>query len=301
MQALIGLLRTMRPKQWTKNVLFVFPAVIFDGQLTQLEPMMRVSIACVLLILMSGTVYIINDLVDIEKDKQHPRKKNRPLPSGQLPIRFAQIAVSFIPVMTLVIAFWFSQGLFWVLSVYLGIQIAYSFVLKHIVLVDVLVVTSGFVLRVLAGWIVIDVENFSPWLYACAALLALFLAVGKRRQELVILGERALQTRPIFKYYNLALLDDMLRLVTTSTFLTYLIYTIEADIVTYRDIQLALLSVPFVLYGLFRYLYIVHVDGEGGAPDEVLLTDRPLQMAIVGWGTTFLILLYVLPSLGLLT
>jgi hypothetical protein len=165
------------------------------------------------------------------------------------------------------------------------------------VLVDVLTVTSGFVLRVLAGWIVFEVENFSPWLFACSGLLALFLAVGKRRQELVTLGEQAMLTRPIFKHYNLPLLDDMLRLVTTSTFLAYMVYTIEADIGTFRDIQLALISVPFVLYGLFRYLYVIHVQGEGGAPDEVLLTDRPLQLAIVGWGIVFLFLLYVLPNI----
>lgn len=299
MQALIGLLRTMRPKQWTKNVLFVFPAIIFDGQLTQLEPLGRVAIACILMIFISGTVYIINDLVDIEKDKQHPKKSKRPLPSGQLPIQLAQVAAIVIPLLTLSAAYIFDTGLFIVLIVYLLIQIAYSFWLKHIVLLDVLTVTSGFVLRVLAGVVVIDVTNFSPWLYACSALLALFLAVGKRRQELVTLGDKAVITRPIFKHYNLPLIDDMLRLVTTSTFMAYLLYTIDADIATFQDIQLALVSVPFVLYGLFRYLYIIHVQGEGGAPDEVLLTDRSLQLAIVGWGITFLFLLYVLPNFSI--
>ena len=298
MQALLGLLKTMRPKQWTKNVLFVFPALFFDGQFFNTTPLLRVMGACGLLILMSGTVYIINDLVDIEKDKQHPRKKNRPLPSGQLPIRLAQAAAVIIPIVTLALAYALDTGLAAVLLIYLLIQIAYSFVLKNIVLLDVLTVTSGFVLRVLAGVVVIDVQNFSPWLYACSALLALFLAVGKRRQELVTLGEQALQTRPIFKHYNIALLDDMLRLVTTSTFLTYLLYTIEVDIGTFRGVQLSLLTVPFVLYGLFRYLYVIHVMGEGGAPDEVLLTDRSLQLAIVGWGITFLTLLYLLPQIG---
>lgn len=295
MQALSGLLRTMRPKQWTKNVLFVFPAIIFDGKLTHFPSLTRVIIACILLILMSGTVYIINDLVDIEKDKLHPEKKNRPLPSGELPMGLARTVAVILPLLTLAFAYFWDTGLAVVLLIYLLIQIAYSFYLKNVVLVDVLTVTSGFVLRVLAGVVVIEVENFSPWLYACSALLALFLAVGKRRQELVTLGEQALQTRPIFKYYNLALIDDMLRLVTTSTFLTYLLYTIEADIGTFQGIQLALITVPFVLYGLFRYLYIIHVQGAGGAPDEVLLTDRPLQLAIVGWGMTFIGLLYVLP------
>lgn len=298
MQALSGLLRTMRPKQWTKNVLFVFPALIFDGKLTDTGSFYRVTIACILLILMSGTVYIINDLVDIEKDKLHPKKKNRPLPSGELPIGLARVTAVILPLLTLAFATYWDRDLAIVLLLYLLIQIAYSFYLKHVVLLDVMTVTSGFVLRVIAGVVVIPypgVQNFSPWLYACSALLALFLAVGKRRQELVTLGEQALQTRPIFKHYNLALIDDMLRLVTTSTFLTYLLYTIEADIGTFRGIQLALITVPFVLYGLFRYLYIIHVQGAGGAPDEVLLTDRPLQLAIVGWGITFISILYVLP------
>ncbi|MCI0350546.1 MAG: hypothetical protein L0Z53_14070, partial [Acidobacteriales bacterium] len=160
----------------------------------------------------------------------------------------------------------------------------------------VLTVTSGFVLRVLAGVVVIDVANFSPWLYACAGLLALFLAVGKRRQELVTLGEQAVLTRPIFQEYNLALIDDMLRLVTTSTFIAYLLYTIEANIASFRGIKLALLTVPFVLYGLYRYLYLIHVRGEGSAPDEIILTDRPLQLAVAGWGLLFMVLLYLLPA-----
>jgi 4-hydroxybenzoate polyprenyltransferase len=245
---------------------------------------------------MSGTIYIINDLVDIEKDRQHPHKKGRPLPSGKLSQSFAQTAAIIIPAATLIAAFLFDRELAIVLLVYLIIQIAYSLWLKNIVIIDVLAVTSGFVLRVLAGVVVIDVANFSPWLYACSGLLALFLAVGKRRQELVTLGEQALQTRPIFAHYNLELIDDMLRLVTTSTFIAYLLYTIEADIASFRGIKLALLTVPLVLYGLFRYLYLIHVKGEGSAPDEVLLRDRPLQVTMIGWGLLFMILLYLLPA-----
>lgn len=295
LQALIGLLATMRPKQWTKNIFFVFPAIIFDRQLTDPEALYRVIVAAILLILMSGTVYIVNDLVDIEKDRQHPTKKNRPLPSGKLPAQFAFVAAVIIPIVTLLIAYQVDYGLTAVLLVYLLIQIAYSFVLKNIVLVDVLTVTTGFVLRILAGVVVIDVANFSPWLYACSGLLALFLAVGKRRQELVELGEHAKQTRPIFEHYNLALLDDMMRFVTTATFITYLLYTIEVDTGKAYGIQLALITVPFVLYGLLRYLYLIHVRNEGSAPDEVLLKDHPLQIAIVLWGISFIGLLYFVP------
>lgn len=292
-QALFGIIRTMRPKQWTKNLLFVFPPILFDRQLSNPDALLRVIIACLLLILMSGTVYLINDLADIEKDRQHPKKRNRPLPSGQLPVPIAIAAATVIPILTLVFAFAWDVSLAVVLAVYLVIQIAYSFALKNIPIIDMLTVASGFLLRVLAGVVVIDVANFSAWLYACTGLLALFLVIGKRRQELVTLGEKALLTRPIFEHYNLPLLDDMLRMVITSTFITYLLYTIEVDTARIADINLALLTVPFVLYGLWRYLYLIHVKGEGSAPDEILLQDRPLQVAMLGWGLTFIVLLYL--------
>jgi 4-hydroxybenzoate polyprenyltransferase len=299
LQAFYGLIRTMRPRQWTKNVLFVFPALVFDGQIFDLVPFARTMFACFLLILMSGTVYIINDLVDIERDRQHPRKKNRPLPSGQLPKSLAITAAVIIPIFTLIIAQLFEPRLAFVLLLYLIIQLAYSFYLKHIVILDVLTVTSGFVLRVLAGVAVIQVSNFSPWLYACTGLLALFLVVGKRRQELVKLGADAVNTRPIFKDYNLPLLDEMLRLVTTSAFITYLLYTVEADTVIHvaGGVNLTLITVPIVLYGLFHYLYLIHIKGEGGAPEEVLLTDSRLQMTVILWGLTYVFLIYILPNM----
>jgi 4-hydroxybenzoate polyprenyltransferase len=293
-QALMGIFRTMRPKQWTKNVLFVFPALIFDGQLTHIDAFLRVVIACILLILMSGTVYLINDIVDIEKDKLHPKKKFRPIPSGILPLRLAIIVAIVLPALTLLFAFVWDWSLAIVLALYLVIQIGYSFYFKHIPILDVMVVTSGFILRVLAGVVVIDVKNFSPWLYACTGLLALFLVVGKRRQELVTLGENAKLTRPIFEHYNLPLLDEMLRMVMTSTFLAYLLYTIEVNVTKIANINPALLTVPPVLYGLFRYMYLIHIKGEGSAPDEVLLTDRPLQVAILMWGLIVIVLLYLI-------
>jgi 4-hydroxybenzoate polyprenyltransferase len=296
LQALIGLLRTMRPKQWTKNILFIFPAIVFDGQLFNADAFLRVALAALLLSLIAGTVYIINDLVDIERDRQHPRKSKRPLPSGQLPVRVAIAGAIVIPIIALVAAFALSWKLCIVLIVYLILQILYSFILKHMVLIDVMALTAGFVLRIVAGVVVIDVQNFSPWLYVCGALLALFLAIGKRRQELITLGEeKAAETRPIYRDYNLALLDDMLRIVTTSTLVAYILYTIDAPTLLIVQQNSALLTVPFVMYGLFRYLYLIHVQGEGSAPDEVLLKDRPLQIALGLFGLTFIVLLYVLP------
>lgn len=295
MPALLGLLRTMRPKQWTKNLLFVFPAIVFDGKLFEAESFLRVFGAFALFCLMASTVYIINDLVDLENDRQHPKKKNRPLPSGKLPIPLAIGAAVIFPMITLGIALLFSQPLALILALYLVLQLAYSFWLKHIAIVDVLVVMTGFILRVIAGVVVIDVQNFSPWLYAVTGLLALFLAVGKRRQELITLGENAVNTRPIYEEYNLPLIDDMLRVVTTSTFITYMLYTIESQTKLGSDLMLA--TVPFVLYGLFRYLHLIHVRGEGSAPDEVLLKDRPLQINILLFVIANIIIIYVLPNL----
>jgi 4-hydroxybenzoate polyprenyltransferase len=223
------------------------------------------------------------------------KKKNRPLPSGKLPIPLAVGAAVIFPMMTLVGALLFSQPLALILALYLVLQLAYSFWLKHVAIVDVLVVMTGFILRVIAGVVVIDVQNFSPWLYAVTGLLALFLAVGKRRQELITLGENAVNTRPIYEEYNLPLIDDMLRVVTTSTFITYMLYTIESQTKLGSDLMLT--TVPFVLYGLFRYLYLIHVRGEGSAPDEVLLKDRPLQINILLFVMANIIIIYVLPKL----
>ena len=292
MNALIGLIQTMRPHQWTKNVLFVFPAIIFDAKLGELNLLLRVVIACMLLILTSGTVYIINDLVDVENDKQHPTKRFRPIPSGKLPIAFARISAIIIPIITLLLALLFDTSLAIILVMYLALQVMYSFRLKHIALLDVMSVALGFVLRVMAGGVVINV-TISPWLYAFTGLLALFLVTAKRRQELVKLGESAKQTRPIFKQYNLALLDDMLRIVTTSTLMTYILYTIEVETMTKNGVNLGLITVPFVLYGLFRYLYLIHVEEEGSAPDEVILKDRPMQITVVLASFAFVIILYL--------
>jgi 4-hydroxybenzoate polyprenyltransferase len=298
LQALVGLIRTMRPHQWTKNILFIFPAIVFDGKLFDGDALLRVSIATLLLSFVAGSVYIVNDLVDIERDRQHPRKSKRPLPSGQLPIPVAIAAAVIIPILAIGAAFLLSWQLAVVLITYLTLQIVYSFVLKHVALLDIMAITAGFTLRIAAGAAVINVENFSPWLYVCGALLAMFLAIGKRRQELVTLGpDKALQTRPIYKDYNLALLDDMLRIVTTSTIVSYILYTIEAPTRQIADQNAALLTVPFVMYAMFRYLYLIHVKGEGSAPDEVLLKDRPLQIALLLFALTSFVLLYMLPRI----
>ena len=293
MQVLLGLIQTMRPKQWIKNVLFVSPAIVFDVKLLEAELLLRVMAACVLLILMSGSMYIINDLADVENDRQHPTKRRRPIASGVLPRSIATAAAICLPALAVLAAFQLDRELALILIAYGVIQILYSLRLKHLALIDVLAVSTGFMLRVMAGGAVIDVV-ISPWLYGFAGLLALFLVIAKRRQEWVRLGDRALKTRPIFKQYNLALLDEMLRVVTTSAMITYVLYTIESGAMIKYGANLGLLTVPIVIYGLFRYLYLIHVEETDKAPDEVMLTDRPMQLTVMAAVLTVFAILYLL-------
>lgn len=287
-----GLIRAMRPKQWVKNG-FVFAAIMFDQQLTEPEPFARVMLAFVLLCMAASTIYLINDLVDVERDRLHPKKRKRPIASGQLPKSWAIAAAIILPIAALAISAPFSLELTAVLVAYLTLHIAYSFWLKNIVLLDVFAIAGGFVLRVEAGIVVIDVAKFSPWLYVCAGLLALFLAVGKRRQELLLMEDNAEEYRSTYKDYNLPLLDDMLRMVTTGAVLTYMLYTIEAETIRSNGHRM-MLTIPFVLYGIFRYLYLIHVKEEGGAPDELLFQDLPLLATVALWVLAAGTILYVM-------
>jgi 4-hydroxybenzoate polyprenyltransferase len=285
----------MRPHQWTKNV-FIYAGIVFDGQLFDRDPFIRVTIAFVLLCMAAGSVYIINDLFDVAADRQHPRKRFRPIPSGLLPIPVARVASVVIPLLALAGAVALNRAFALVLAVYLLLQLLYSFKLKHVVLIDLVVIVLGFILRVGAGVLIVDVAAFSPWLYACMGTLALFLIVGKRRQELLLMAEKAGNVRVTLDEYNLPLLDELLRIAVIGTMLTYLFYTVEAPSVLLAGTNLALTTVPFVWYGIARYLYLIHVRGEGSAPDEVLLKDRPLQIAIVLWAIACIVILYLAPS-----
>jgi 4-hydroxybenzoate polyprenyltransferase len=286
-----GLIRTMRPTQWSKNG-FVFAAILFDQQINEAEPLARVLLTFALLCLSASTIYIVNDLVDIERDRLHPKKRLRALPSGQLPIRWAIIAATIFPVVALGASLLLTPALTAVLAGYIALHVAYSFWLKNIVIIDVFAIAGGFILRMVAGIVVIDVSNFSPWLYVCAGLLALFLAIGKRRQELILMAGDAADYRATYKDYNMALLDDMLRMVTTGSVLTYMLYTIEAQTIRGNGHRM-MLTIPFVVYGIFRYLYLIHVRGKGSAPDELLFEDMPLLATVAIYGLSVLILLYI--------
>ena len=288
---LIDLIRSMRPRQWPKNA-FVFVALLFDRKFFDPASVWPTVVAFVLLCLMSGAVYLMNDLADIESDRRHPTKRHRPLPSGRLNPRVAGVAAVVLATISLVAGYFLSRELAVILLLYLLSQIAYTFRLKHVVLIDVLTIAAGFVLRIAAGVAVIDVERFSPWLYIFGGFLALFMALGKRRHELVLLGGEAANHRAILDDYNLDLIDRLQGVVTTSAVVSYSLYTFLAE--GLPDNHAMMLTIPFVLYGIFRYLYLIHIRNEGGAPEEILLRDRPFQINLLFYGLTVLVALYVL-------
>ncbi len=295
------LFKTMRPKQWTKNV-FVWAALIFDVKLFDRGPFLRTLATFILFCLISSAVYIINDLVDIDKDRRHPSKRNRPLASGALSPRFAAVGAAIIVVGSLPMALWVDRAarhsaplVTLILYGYLALMIAYSFWLKNIVIVDVLTIAAGFVLRVAAGVVAVNAIRFSPWMYVCMVLLALFLALGKRRQEIVLLDGNSGNTRKILEEYNLRFLDEMLALVSSTTVMAYSLYTFSAPNLPPNHTMM--LTIPFVLYALFRYLYLIHVKGETDPPDVVVLKDRPLQIDLLLFGLIVFVVFYVVPRI----
>jgi 4-hydroxybenzoate polyprenyltransferase len=285
-----GLLRTLRPRQWIKNV-FVFAALVFDQKLTNWDLLGKTIAAFILFCMISSTVYIINDLADLEKDRQHPKKRRRALPSGQLKPWFAILSAVGILAICLPLSFLLHPYFGLIIVTYFLLNLAYSFYLKHVVIVDVMVVAAGFVLRVAAGVIVAEAARFSPWLYLSTIFLALFLAIGKRRNELILLAGGANSHRKILDEYNIKLLDDMTHLVTTGAVISYSLYTFSA--VNLPANHAMMLTIPFVLYGIFRYQYLVNVQGEGGAPEMLLYTDVPLLLDSVLWGLSVVIIMYL--------
>lgn len=291
MSMLIGLIKTMRPKQWAKNV-FYLAALVFDAKLFEPDFFLVSVAGFFLLCLTSGTVYLINDLVDLEKDRQHPVKRKRPLPLGELPRPVAVLAVALFILLGQPLGYLLNPGFGLILSGYLILQILYSFLLKNIVMVDVLTIAVGFVLRVGAGVALVDVVRFSPWLYVCTTLLALFLGFGKRRHELNLLKENANSHRAILTEYSLPLLDQLINIAVAGTIIAYALYTFSAE--GLPENHLMMLTIPFVLYGLFRYLYLIHVKGQGGAPEEILLGDTPFIVNAFLWSLSILGIFYFL-------
>ncbi len=290
MRVLWAFLQSLRPRQWTKNA-FVFAALVFDRQLTHPVALKRTLAGFGLFCLLSGAVYLLNDIVDREADRRHPRKRQRPIASGRLPLGWAWSGFVVLLSVTFALAWWLSPRFFGVAGAYFALNLAYSFYLKHVPIVDVLIIAAGFVLRVQAGVVLIHVQRFSPWLYVVTTLLALFIGFGKRRAELTLLETSAGDHRRVLDGYTLPFLDQLIIITSATTIMAYSLYTFSAPNLPPNHAMM--LTIPFVVYGIFRYLYLVQVEGRGGAPEEALLTDRPLQIALALWGVAVLIVFYV--------
>jgi len=286
-----ALLKTMRPRQWvTKNV-FIFAAIVFDKQLFVVDSFLRTLAGFALFCLISSSVYIFNDIADVEADRQHPEKKNRPIPSGKLPMPAAWTAGILLAAVTLAAGYLLAPSFAYVIGLYFLINVAYSKWLKHIPIIDVFIISAGFVLRVHAGVTLIQVERFSPWLYVVMTLLSLFLGFGKRRAELALLAQGAGSHRKVLDGYTLPLLDQYIMIVSGTTIVAYSLYTFSAPNVPKNDSMM--LTIPFVVYTIFRYLYLIEVKHAGGAPEEILLSDRPFQIAMLLWAAAVLAIFYL--------
>jgi len=281
----------MRPRQWTKNA-FLFAALIFDHQLTNFRSLGVSILGFSLFCLISGSVYLINDVMDIDADRQHPHKKNRPIASGKLPIQAAIFSAFAITVIALIASFSLSKWFFVIILIYFVTNLLYSRWLKHVPILDVMIIAFGFVLRVAAGVSLIEVERFSPWLYVVTTLFALYLAFGKRRAELACLADGAQKHRKVLNGYSLAFLDQLITIVSSTTIVAYSLYTFSAP--NLPENHMMMLTIPFVLYGIFRYLYLIQIKNAGGEPEELLLTDRPLQVCILLFGFFVFLVFYLI-------
>jgi 4-hydroxybenzoate polyprenyltransferase len=275
----VALVKAVRPKQATKN-LFVYTALVFAGQLFHAAQFLRATIGFLLFTAVAGSIYLLNDLLDVEQDKVHPKKRTRPIASGSLPVPLAWAAFVVLGLCGTAAGFVLAPLFGLTLAAYFVLQIAYCFRLKHMVLLDVFTVATGFVLRTASGGFAINV-HISPWLMLFSLQLALFLGFGKRRQELVLQGENAGKTRAILSEYSLPFLDPMIVIVSAVTIVCYSVYSVDSPTaVTHPHLWV---TVPFIIYGVCRYLYLVYQKGWGGAPDEVLLKDRELLVSVVLW------------------
>ena len=289
----VGILVSMRPRQWIKN-LVVFAALIFAKRLTDLPSLERAALAFALFCAASGAVYIVNDLFDADRDRKHPLKARRPIASKALGTVPAVASAILLLTGALMAGFALSPPFGAVLLTYVAVNLVYSFWLKEVVIIDVMVIASGFVLRAVAGALVIDVP-ISHWLIMCTILLSLFLALCKRRQELESLDEAHVH-RSSLRDYSLGFIDQMINVVTPSTLVTYILYSVSPEVQSKLGTSHLYVTVPFVLYGIFRYLFLVHLKGAGGNPAQALLSDRPLLLCVGLWGLTVIVLLYLAGS-----
>lgn len=282
-------LKSLRIKQWVKN-LFIFAAIVFDRQLTNWDSLTRTIFGFIIFCLLSSSVYVFNDIFDIKADQSHPQKKNRPIASGRIQIHQALFTGLILTVVSLTWAYSIKYNFFLISSIYLILNIIYSKWLKHLPIIDVMIIASGFVLRVAAGVALIKVERFSPWLYVVTTLLALFIGFGKRRAELMLLARDANQHRTVFDGYTIDFLDQLITIVSGTTIVAYSLYTFSAPNLPTNHAMM--MTIPFVIYGIFRYLYLIKVQQSGGEPEELVMKDRPLQATIFIWVLSVLAIFY---------
>ena len=290
--AVLNLLISLRPGQWTKNLL-VFAALIFaeHDELFHLRSVITAVEAFVIFCLLSGVVYLINDVLDKESDQRHPLKSRRPIATGALSVQSALGAATVLGAASLAAAFALGWRFGIVATAYVALQALYSGPLKHLVIIDVLTLAIGFVLRAVAGAVAINVE-ISHWLFVCTILLALFIALAKRRHELVLLGEDAISHRPSLGEYSPYLLDQMIAVVAASTLIAYIFYTISPETTAKFGTEWLGSTIPFPLYGIFRYLYLVHQREGGGSPSDLLLNDRPLLACVILWVAAVVLIIH---------
>ncbi|MGZ9226080.1 MAG: decaprenyl-phosphate phosphoribosyltransferase [Anaerolineales bacterium] len=288
---LSALIKTMRLRQWTKNG-FIFFGLIFDKQLFLLEPFLRTVAGFFLFCLISSAVYLFNDIADVEADRSHPEKKFRPIASGKLPMHVAAVTALGLTFIAIPLGYLLSPLFALVLATYLIINLLYSRWLKHVSILDVMIISSGFVLRVAAGVILISpVERFSPWLYMITILFSLYIGLGKRRAEMSLLAQGASAHRKVFEGYSIPLLDQYITIVSGMTIIAYSLYTFSAP--NLPENHSMMLTIPFVVYGIFRYLQLIQTGHAAGSPDEVALKDRPLQITVLLWGLAVIAIFYL--------
>ncbi len=285
-----ALLQALRPEQWIKN-LVVLAALLFGQKLGDPGAVLRALEATIIFCALSGAVYLLNDLRDLERDRLHPVKRLRPLAAGQLPPGLAWVTAILLAAGAMEASLTLPVAFVWCAAGYLTLNLAYSLGLKNVVILDVLAVAAGFVLRAVAGAEVIPVE-ISRWLILCTLLLALFLVAGKRRHELSLLQQDARDHRVSLGEYSIAFLDQMITLILSATLVAYCLYTMSEDVVRKLGTGYLPLTIPFVLYGIFRYLYLIHHRKEGGSPIRTLFTDRPLLADVGLWAATVAVILY---------
>jgi 4-hydroxybenzoate polyprenyltransferase len=286
-----ALVETLRPQQWVKNG-FIFAALIFSQSLTRWDRCRQVLLAALVFCLVSSAAYILNDILDASEDRHHPTKKLRPIASGRLSAKTAAIVGAILGGSGLIAAWRLNTSFFAIVVTYLALNVLYSSFLKHVFLLDVFIVAAGFLLRVVAGGLVIRVA-ISPWLIVCTTLLALFIALSKRRHELVLLGDRASDHRAILADYSPYFLDQLISIVTASTVVSYALYTLSPDVQSKFPGKRLEMTIPFVLFGIFRYLHLIHHGEQGGNPTRSLFTDPVLLSDVLLWAASVILIIYL--------